>query len=126
MKAKSRQIATRPQRPRRRGTGGRRSVTLRVPNRRTEPDAAANIEEASMLQQAQAVDLKDFFAAAEAREDRWQQLNSLAQSWRRVAQKKESEHSVVDRLRRDELLGLLKELEPLESFWAFPGSTLLR
>jgi hypothetical protein len=38
-----------------------------------------------MLQQAQPVELKDFFAAAEAREDRWQQLNSLAQSWRRAA-----------------------------------------
>src|SRR3954468_18228750 len=101
MKARSRQIATHPQSPARRGAGGRRRVTLRVPTRRREPGRVVKIEEPSMLEQAQAIDLKDFFAAAEGREDRWQQLNSLAQSWRRNAQQQESERSLMDRLRRD-------------------------
>jgi arginine decarboxylase len=65
-------------------------------------------------------DLKDFFAAAEAREDRWQQLNTLAQAGRQEDESRTDEHRS-----REEAVALLDELEPLETFWAFPGTTLL-
>jgi arginine decarboxylase len=67
------------------------------------------------------LDLKDLFAAAETREDRWQVLNSLAQTWRQDA-----EESDLHQRLRNEALTLLKEIEPLETFWAFPGTMLLR
>src|SRR3954465_8869091 len=65
----------------------------------------------------QELELRDLFAAAEGREDRWQVLNSLAQQWRDGIRPE-------DRL-RDQTSALLKELEPLETFWAFPGTVLL-
>jgi arginine decarboxylase len=69
------------------------------------------------------VDLKDFFSAAEAREDRWQELNSLAEAWQQAQEARQSGHS--EGPFRDEATALLKELEALETFWAFPGATLL-
>src|SRR6478609_11919379 len=52
-----------------------------------------------------AIDLKDFFSAAESRMDRWQRLSSAAKA-----------QEPVDKL--------LTELEPLEGCWAYPGAAL--
>jgi arginine decarboxylase len=61
------------------------------------------------------MDLKDFFSAGEARLDRWQRLHSLSRS---IAQ------SSAPEAPRAQAAGLLKELEPLEAFWAYPGPHL--
>jgi arginine decarboxylase len=62
------------------------------------------------------LDLKDFFSAAEARLDRWQRLHSISKS---LVQPAASESL------RAEAAALLKELEPLESFWAYPGPVMM-
>jgi len=62
------------------------------------------------------VDLKDFFSANEARQDRWQQVSSVA---RAMAQPR----AAADL--RDQATRLLAEMEPLEGYWAYPGSALL-
>src|SRR4051812_2450156 len=106
------------------GRGDGRGVTLRAQRPSRKPNGAIVTEEKSTAPEPQSMDLKDFFAAAEVREDKWQQLNSVGQAWAQAAQKRESEISVGDGL-RDEALALLAELEPLETFWAFPGIALL-
>jgi arginine decarboxylase len=64
-----------------------------------------------------ALDLKDFFSATDARQDRWQQLTSVA---RALAQPRAGVGTL-----RPQAAGLLAELEPLESYWAYPGQALL-
>ena len=61
------------------------------------------------------LDLKDFFSATDARQDRWQRLNSAAKalSLPRPAAPLSQQ---VDQL--------LAEIEPLESYWAYPGPSL--
>ena len=62
-----------------------------------------------------AVDLKDFFSATEARQDRWQQLHSTAKALARPR---------AAASLRAQAAQLLTELEPLESYWAYPGPGL--
>jgi arginine decarboxylase len=62
------------------------------------------------------MDLSDFFSASEARLDRWQRLNTLAKSL--------SGTSPAGGL-RVEAGELLRELEPLENYWAYPGPVAL-
>ena len=117
MKARSRQV-TRRENARRRDT--RRGRRL-IPHVHESPSVQARANVGNGVR-AQEMDLKDLFAAAETREDRWQLLNSLAQIWPQDARTKEGSHA---QQLRNEALKLLKEIEPLETFWAFPGSTLL-
>ena len=66
------------------------------------------------------MDLKDFFSAAEARSDRWCEMNALGRAWEiAVAQGQSSEklHS--------EAAQLLGEVSPIESYWAYPGPRLM-
>ncbi len=62
-----------------------------------------------------AVDLKDFFSATEARQDRWQRLNSAAKALSLPRPAAELQPQVEQ---------LLAEIEPLESCWAYPGPSL--
>jgi hypothetical protein len=66
------------------------------------------------------LDLRDFFSAAEAREDRWQQLNDVAQAWRQSGTHDPSVGTSNEQM-REQALAILRELGPLETFWAFPG-----
>lgn len=61
---------------------------------------------------ASGMDLQDFFSATDARQDRWARLNALA---RGMTQSPPSEDA------RAQAARLLDELEPLESYWAYPG-----
>jgi len=62
-----------------------------------------------------AMDLKDFFSATDARQDRWQRLNSAAKALSLPRPAAELQQQVGR---------LLAELEPLESYWAYPGPSL--
>jgi arginine decarboxylase len=61
------------------------------------------------------MDLKDFFSATDARQDRWQQLTVAARSLARGATPAVRQHAEQ----------LLAEIEPLESYCAYPGPDLL-
>lgn len=58
-------------------------------------------------------DLQDFFSAAEARQDRWARLRALA---RRLALPTPPPEASA------RAAALLRDLEPLESYWAYPGA----
>jgi arginine decarboxylase len=66
------------------------------------------------------MDLKDFFSAAEARTDRWCEMNTVGRAW---------EAAITQGQPADKLLAqaaqLLGEISPMESYWAYPGSRLM-
>ena len=66
------------------------------------------------------MDLKDFFSAAEARTDRWCEMNTVGRAW---------EAAMTQGQPADKLLAqaaqLLGEISPLESYWAYPGPRLM-
>jgi arginine decarboxylase len=65
-------------------------------------------------------DSTNFFSAAEARTDRWRQLNALARSWESAvttAQPDDVFHAEAGRS--------FAELSPLESYFAYPGPRLI-
>ena len=66
------------------------------------------------------MDLKDFFSAAEARTDRWCEMNTVGRAW---------EAAITQGQPADKLLAqaaqLLGEISPLESYWAYPGPRLM-
>jgi arginine decarboxylase len=62
------------------------------------------------------MDLKDFFLATDARQDRWQQLNALARS---IGQ------GLTTGEIKAQTGALLRELEPLENYWAYPGAAAM-
>jgi arginine decarboxylase len=126
MKARTRRVAGRDacseplETRRRRGT-----ISPVQPARSERPGAGVAAPETAGLPPSERVDLKDFFAASEAREDRWQQLSSVAEAWRKAAHRQESAESASSHPLQDEAASILQELEPLETFWAFPGLALL-
>ena len=66
------------------------------------------------------MDLVDFFSAAEARTDRWRQLNAAGRAWEAsIAQAKPDENL------RAEATQLFTEIRPLEDYWAYPGPRLM-
>jgi arginine decarboxylase len=62
------------------------------------------------------IDLKDFFSATEARDDRWQQLHTVARALSTQGNRPELSQRVTQ---------LMSEIQPLESYWAYPGHALL-
>jgi arginine decarboxylase len=64
---------------------------------------------------------RNHFSIPDARQERWAQLAVVARAWAAAA----SRGAATDKL-RDEAAGLLKELEPLEDYFAFPGLRLRR
>lgn len=59
-----------------------------------------------------------FFSAADARIDRWRELNAAAIAW---ASAKHDQAGV-----RQQVLRLLNELSPMEDYWPYPGARLMR
>jgi arginine decarboxylase len=71
--------------------------------------------------QTPAATLRDFFSAAEARNDRWSQMGNVVRAWQtNSAPGSERE----DRLFA-EAINLFGELAPLEAFFAYPGPRLM-
>src|SRR5213595_979827 len=66
------------------------------------------------------LDLKDFFSAAEARSDRWRQLNAAGRAWETAVVQGHPE----DKLHA-EAARLLREIVALEHYWAYPGPRLM-
>src|SRR3954449_8437820 len=57
-----------------------------------------------------------FFAASEARNDRWRALESAANAW--ASSKEKPAHSRANQL--------LQELAPIEDYWSYPGPKLMQ
>src|SRR5829696_2690102 len=57
-----------------------------------------------------------FFAASEARSDRWRALGSAASVW--AGTKEKAAHSRA--------VQLLQELTPMEHYWSYPGPKLMQ
>ena len=66
------------------------------------------------------MDLKDFFSAAEARTDRWCEMNTVGRAWESAI----AQGQPADKLQA-QAAQLLGEISPLESYWAYPGSRLM-
>jgi arginine decarboxylase len=66
------------------------------------------------------MDLVNFFSAAEARTDRWRQLNATSRAWEASIAK-----GKPDEIMHAEAAQLLTEIRPLEDYWAFPGLRLM-
>ncbi|MFL5440446.1 MAG: hypothetical protein ACJ79W_14905, partial [Myxococcales bacterium] len=71
-------------------------------------------------QHAATLDLKDFFSAAEARTDRWRQINAAARAWEAAVAQGKLDDRLPAEARR-----LLGEVAPLEGYWAYPGPRLM-
>ena len=67
-----------------------------------------------------AMDLKDFFSAAEARTDRWRQLAAAGRSWDAALARGQSDEKASAAARQ-----LLADLAALEDYWAYPGARLM-
>src|SRR4051812_26346881 len=65
-----------------------------------------------------------FLTAAENRRDEWQRLQGLTQAWS-VAVEAGADTSAAGKLAQD-ARATLARLEPLESFWAYPGAALVQ
>ncbi len=66
------------------------------------------------------MDLSNFFSAAEARTDRWRQMNATGRAW---------ESAVIqgqpDEKFHTEVAHLYEDIRPLEDYWAYPGTRLM-
>ena len=66
------------------------------------------------------MDLKDFFSAAEARIDRWCEMNTVG----RALEAALAQGQAADKLHA-QAAELLAEISPMESYWAYPGPRLM-
>ena len=66
------------------------------------------------------MDLKDFFSAAEARSDRWCEMNTVGRAWEAATAQRQSADKLLA-----QVVQLLGEISPMESYWAYPGSRLM-
>jgi arginine decarboxylase len=66
------------------------------------------------------MDLANFFSAAEARTDRWRQLNATGRAWEASIAKGKPDEKM-----HAEAAQLFTEIRPLEDYWAFPGPRLM-
>ncbi len=66
------------------------------------------------------MDLKDFFSAAEARTDRWSEMNTLGRMWEAAVAQRQPAEKIHARAAQ-----LLGEVNPMENYWAYPGSRLM-
>ena len=69
-------------------------------------------------------DLRDFFSAAEARIDRWRELCAVGRAWEAAVAHGTSREPGADL--HAAAAGLLAEIGPLETYWAYPGPRLLQ
>ena len=75
---------------------------------------------AKSMQSATSLDLRDFFSAAEARTDRWRQMSAAGRAWEAEVAKGQPEERL-----HAEVARVLREVVPLEHYWAYPGSRLM-
>src|SRR5690242_10342256 len=68
--------------------------------------------------EAHSQSIDSFFSAAEARSDRWRELNAAASAWVSMKHDGAAAHQRVVRL--------FHELAPLEAYWSYPGPTLMQ
>jgi arginine decarboxylase len=66
------------------------------------------------------MDLKDFFSAAEARSDRWCEMNTVGRSWEAAV----AQGQPGDKFHQ-QAAQLLGDITPIESYWAYPGPRLM-
>ena len=66
------------------------------------------------------MDLANFFSAAEARMDRWSQLNTTARSWEGAVKGGRPTEKF-----KAEAASICDEIGPLEALWAYPGPKLM-
>jgi arginine decarboxylase len=66
------------------------------------------------------MDMRDFFSAAEARTDRWRQMNAAGRAWEAAVA-----HGQPDERFHADAAQLLSEVTALEDYWAYPGSRLM-
>jgi arginine decarboxylase len=66
------------------------------------------------------VEITDFFSLAEARPDRWRQLNATARAWELATERGQSDEQLWATAGR-----LLADITALEGYWAYPGPRLL-
>jgi len=64
------------------------------------------------------VAMENFFSIAEARNDRWRELNAAAQVW--------ASNGRGVSAARDRAVRLFAEIAPIEDYWAYPGPILMR
>ena len=62
------------------------------------------------------MDLKDFFSAAEARSDRWSEMNTVGRAWEAAIAQGQSAEKL-----HTQAAQLLGEVSPMGSYWAYPG-----
>src|SRR5688572_7302524 len=72
------------------------------------------------LKRRRMMDLKDFFSAAEARIDRWCEMNTVGRAWEAAG----APGQPGDKLHA-QAAQLLGEISPMENYWAYPGSRLM-
>ena len=72
----------------------------------------------SVAAEAKVQPVDTFFSAAEARSDRWRELNAAAVAWAKSAK-----HDGADSQRQ--VLRLFSELAPIEDYWSYPGPDLM-
>src|SRR5262245_27984781 len=70
---------------------------------------------------ARAIDLRDFFSAAEARTDRWRQMSAVGRAWESSVARGKPDESLADDAGR-----LLADIAILEDYWAYPGPRLMK
>ena len=66
------------------------------------------------------MDLSHFFSAAEARTDRWRQMNAVARAWESAVTQRQN-----DQKYHADVVRIYAEIKPLEDYWAYPGPRLM-
>lgn len=66
------------------------------------------------------MNLSHFFSAAEARTDRWRQMNAAGRAWEAAIARGQDDSAFYG-----EILRLYEEMRPLEDYWAYPGPRLI-
>ena len=66
------------------------------------------------------MNLSHFFSAAEARTDRWRQMNAAGRAWESAIAQGRKDQQLYD-----EVVRLYAEIRPLEDYWAYPGPRLM-
>ncbi|HEY2920045.1 MAG TPA: decarboxylase [Candidatus Binatia bacterium] len=66
------------------------------------------------------MDLKDFFSAAEARNDRWCEMNTVGRAWEAAIAQGQPDEKL-----HAQAAQLLGDIGPIENYWAYPGPRLM-
>ena len=66
------------------------------------------------------MDLSSFFSAAEARTDRWREMNAAGRAWESAVAQGQKDNKFYE-----EVVRLYGDIRPLEDYWAYPGPRLM-